>query len=270
MILNGKTALITGGARGIGKAIALEFVKSGAKVMIVSRTEKELIEASAELNRFGQAFYCVGDVSSISSVSFFVRKAVELLSHIDILVSCAGIYGPKGLFHTLNMQEWEDAININFLGAVRTIHEALPFISENGAVVAIGGARVPSAFPRFSCYSSSKAGLVQFLTGLAKEYPKIRFNSIAPGAVNTRIVDDALAAGPEAVGKEFYEENIKWKRNENVVAPEFVAKFVVGLVRNDCKVSGKYLSPVWDSAIENSSEEMFTLKRIDGRNFIKK
>ena len=270
MKLKNKIAIVTGSSRGIGKEVAAELVREGARVMLCARSEAELKKAAADIG--GSVAYCTVDVSDDTSVKKLVDTTLKKYGKIDILVTCAGIYGPMGEFHTQDIDAWNEAIDINLLGTVRAIHAVIPHMKKNGgSIVALAGAGVPKPFPYFSAYSTSKAGIVQLITGLAQEYTTIRFNAIAPGAVATKLIDEVIPAGPEKVGKEFYEQNKKWKKGEGgAVSPSIAAQFIVRLCENTCTLTGKYLSAVWDTNLEGVSPELYTLQRIDGRNFVKK
>ncbi len=265
MKLKNKVAIVTGSGRGIGRAIAEALAKEGAKVMLCSRSEKELKQAAKELG----AEYCVADVSKIKDIKNIISKTIKKFNKIDILVTAAGVYGPKGLFHTQDVDEWKSAFEINVLGTINCIHEAIPHM-KNGVVVALAGAGVPAPFPRFTSYSSSKAAIVQFISSISKEYDNIRFNAIAPGAVATRLIDEVIKAGPGIVGKEFYDKNMMFKKGVGSVSPEVAAQFVVKLCSDDCKLTGKYLSAVWDKDLYTKDPDLYTLRRIDGQKYIKK
>jgi len=261
--LQGKTAVVTGAGRGIGKAVAKALAAAGAQVMLAARTESELKETQSEIPG---SKYVVTDVSQPEQVKKLIQETKEIFKKIDILVTCAGVYGPKGLFHEQNLQEWKQAQDINLLGTANCIHEALP---EVESIVCVAGAGVPNPLPRVSSYSVSKAAIVQLVTTLAAEYPKVKINAIAPGPVATKLMQEVLDAGPEVVGKEFHEKNSLWMEGKDrVVPPEVAADFIVKLCQ-ERPCTGKYLSAVWDKELQ-VPDEMFTLKRIDGKNFDKK
>ncbi len=265
MKLKNKVAIVTGSGRGIGKSIAAALAKEGAKVVLCSRSEAELKETAKEIG----ASYCVADVAKISDVKKLISTTLKKFKQIDILVTAAGVYGPKGLFHNQNLEEWKNAFEINILGTINVIHEAIPHMKK-GVVVALAGAGVPMPFPRFTSYSTSKAAIVQFISTISKEYSNIRFNAIAPGAVATKLIDEVVQAGPEVVGKEFYDKNVAWKQGKGSVSPEVAAEFIVRLCSDDCKISGKYLSAVWDKNLTDVPEDIYTLRRIDGVKYVKK
>ncbi len=273
MLLKNKVAVVTGGGRGIGKAIAHELAREGAKVVIASRSEKELREAVKEIQKISKHIaYCVTDVAKDTNIKHLMKKTIDTFNAIDILVTAAGIYGPMGDTESIDLKKWNETININLLGLVRCAHEAIPYMkNKGGVIIALAGAGVPTSQPYISAYSTSKAAVVQFITNLAAEYKNIRCNTIAPGAVATKLTEEVIKAGPKKVGKEFYEKNLAWKRGEGgAVSPYVVAKYIVKLCADDCNVTGKYLSAVWDKDLSELSDDIYTLRRIDGVKYKKK
>ena len=263
-----KSVLVTGGGRGIGREIAITFAKAGHDVMICARSEKELAATAKESDKIK---YVVSDLSADEGPQAAVRATIQAFERLDVVITCAGIYGPMGRFDTQDLKQWKETIKTNLFGTIGCVHAALPkLLKTKGSIICIAGAGVPSPLPNLSAYSVSKAGIVQFVTGIAKEYPEIQCNTVAPGAVATRLVDDVLAAGPEIVGKEFFEKNAAWKKGEQgVISASVAASFILDLVTNQRQVTGKYLSAVWDKDLSAPDPDMFTLKRIDGRNFRK-
>lgn len=264
MILKGKKAIITGGSRGIGKAITDLFLKEGAKVCIVTRGAEG--KNSSFLNERA-------DVSETADVKKVFAALNKLWGgQIDILVNAAGIYGPKGLLEEVDEKEWMETILINLMGTVYMTKEVLPFMKKNKSGVIInfsGGGE--GAFPHFSAYAASKGGVVRFTETVAEEVKDfgIRMNAVAPGAVNTKLLEEVLEAGPERVGKDFYERSKKQKEDGGV-SPQKAAQLCLFLASEKSKgISGKVLSAVWDdfdnlpehiSEIMNS--DIYTFRRI--------
>ncbi len=263
--------VITGGARGIGRAVAGAFVKNGDRVLIVSRTLDELKKAKAELG--SAVFIYDGDVSNpkdIKAIRAFIETTWQ--GRLDVLVNAAGIYGPIGPLEDNDFEKWTQTIAINFLGTVAMCQMAIPFMKKRGGgrIVNFSGGG-DQALPNFTAYSSSKRAVVGFTESLAAELKNhnIFVNAIAPGAVNTKFLDNLLVAGPEKVGKEIWERSIR-QRDDGGQSPEKAAELIVWLASPEAAgITGKYLSAIWDNyrdfpnhleEIRNS--EIYNLRRV--------
>src|SRR5215467_3147124 len=193
MSLRGKVALVTGGSRGIGKAVADALAEQGMSLVIAARTEKEIDATREELARI-HGTTCVGvptDVAQPAEVSALVRKAREALGRIDVLVNAAGIVGAIGELHTC-------ALEVNLLGTVHTTREVLPIMRAQRAGKIInfagGGVGGPNIAPRLSAYVTSKAAVVQFTECIAKEVgaDNVQINAVSPGAVLTAMTAEVI------------------------------------------------------------------------------
>ena len=164
------------------------------------------------------------------------------LPNADVLVNCAGIYGPIGSFVLSNMEEWQKAIFVNLLLSVQMCSSLLPgMISRGyGKIINISGGGATKARPNFSAYSTSKAALVRFTETLAEEVKlfHIDVNAVAPGMMRTEMTDKVLAAGPEAAGVEEY------KQAESCdTTPERAAKLVAFLASHESDgITGRLVS----------------------------
>ncbi len=265
MQLQNKTALITGGSRGIGKTVARAFLREGANVMLAARSGEELKAAREELAREAGAkkgeagggrregenriAICAADVSSEEDVEKLVGETLKRFSKIDILVNGAGIYGPIGPSERVDFEKWKQTFEINVFGTFKMFQEVAPHMMKRkkGKIINFSGGG-DGPFPRFSAYSASKASVVRLTETLAaemKEY-NIDINAIAPGGVNTTFLDQALAAGAQATGEERYKALLKQKE-EGGVPPEKTAELCVFLASAASDgLSGKLLSAVWD------------------------
>ena len=278
MKLKDKVIIITGGGRGIGRTMAFEFAKEGAKVVVVSRTVQECEAVAGEIqsnDRTAVAQRC--DVSRIEEVEELINGAVKEFGKIEVLVNNAGIYGPIGKLFETDLNHWKKALEINLFGTVLCTHQVLPYMIKNhtGSVINMSGGGAVSPFPHFSAYGTSKAAVVRFTETVAEEIKEfgIRVNAIAPGPVNTRLLDEALDAR-EKCGKEFYKKCLEQKEKGGT-PPEKAAELAVFLASDESKgLTGKVISAVWDDwksipqkIQEFQTSSMFTLRRIDGRNF---
>jgi NAD(P)-dependent dehydrogenase (short-subunit alcohol dehydrogenase family) len=274
MLLKGKKAIITGGSRGIGKAIAAAFLREGAEVMIAARSSEELAGAQKELETIAKGVHTHPvDVSSEGDARALVAAAVKEMGGVDILVNAAGIYGPIGPSSVVGVEKWRNTFEVNLFGAFYMFREVAPLMAKTGKGKIInfsGGGDGP--LPNFSAYNSSKAAIVRLTETLAEEVKQyhIDVNAIAPGPVNTQILEDALAAGEKATRKEFYEKLVAQKK-EGGVPPEKAAELCVFLASSASDgLTGKFLSAVWDDykhwdkakIVEIMKSDKFTLRRV--------
>ena len=273
MKLKNKKALITGGSRGIGKVIAEYFLKEGAKVLIAARKEDELNKAKSDLSKISpNVEILVADVSNPAEVKKLVEEAVKIFGGIDILVNAAGIYGPIGPSHEVDLDEWKKTYEINLFGAFNVYQNVIKAMKEKGGKIINFSGGGDGPLPNFSAYNSSKAAVTRLTETLAEEVKnyKIDINVIAPGPVNTHFLDVALRAGEEKTGKEKYKKLLEQKESGGI-PPEKTAELCVFLASSDSDgLTGKYLSAVWDNwktwdkakIKEFSKSDIFTLKRV--------
>ena len=278
MKLKNKCAIITGASQGLGFEIAKIFLKEGANILICSRSEKQLEEAKSKLSRHisfdGQILLCRPvDITKFDQVDQFVQFAFEKFPALDILVNNAGIYGPKGCLEEIVWKEWTNAVNINLFGTVYFCRAVLPhFKKKRGSkIINLSGGGATNPMPRFSAYAAAKAGVVRFTETLAEEVKEfgIDVNAIAPGPLNTRFVDEVLEAGPEKVGRDFY-ERAKKQKAEGGAPLEKAASLCVYLASAQSNgITGKLISAVWDpwQKFEDrqkdlSGTDIYTLRRI--------
>lgn len=267
MKLEGKRALITGASQGLGKEIARHFVKEGAQVVLCAR-DAELLERTAqELGQAARAKAC--DVSSESDVAALVEFAGE----IDILVCNAGVLGPKGPVEEVEWREWVRTIEIDLFGVLLPCRAVIPRMkaARQGRILVLSGGGATTPMPFLSAYAASKAAVVRVVETLAGELRDfgIAINAIAPGAMNTRFLDEALAAGPEKVGSAYFARLVQQKQTGGV-SPEKGADLAVFLASEDAEgITGKLISAQWDPwAVlaaykeELAGSDIYTLRRI--------
>ena len=186
------SVLITGGGRGIGKAIALAFADEGADVFITSRTEKELKTVSEEIKKKGAKIgYYVCDISDPEQVENMVSEALKFLGKVDILVNNAGIFLMSEAKDT-SIDQWEKVINVNLNGMFYCTHFILPGMIERryGTIINISSMAGKKPYLKQSAYVASKFGIVGFsktLAGELKPY-NVKVHVICPGGVDTTLV----------------------------------------------------------------------------------
>ncbi len=268
-----RTALITGASQGLGLEIARSYLREGARIVICARSDETLRSAEVELAGLGEVHGHPADVASPGEVEALVTFAVERLGGLDILVNNAGVYGPKGGIGDVDWAAWADAIQINLMGSVLPARFALPHLraAERGKIVQLSGGGATAPLPFLSAYAASKAAVVRFMETLAGEVAGdgIDVNAIAPGALNTRMLDEVLEAGPEAVGEAFYAKALQQRDSGGTSLDRGAALSVYLGSRKSDGISGRLLSAVWDPwedlethAAELEGSDIYTLRRI--------
>jgi NAD(P)-dependent dehydrogenase (short-subunit alcohol dehydrogenase family) len=276
-ILEGRTAIITGASQGLGRDIARAFVSAGASILMCARDPHDLEQARVAISALAapsqSVLAQVADVSRRADVEKLVAVALAVFPQLHILVNNAGIYGPKGPIETVDWDEWVQAIEINLFGSVLLCRAVLPHFKAHGygKIVQLSGGGATNPLPRISAYAASKAAIVRFAETLAEEVrvDHIDVNSIAPGALNTRLLDEVLAAGPAQVGQSFYDQAVK-QRAQGGVPLDRGAELAVFLASAASDgITGKLLSAVWDpwqalpeQLADLNRTDVYTLRRI--------
>lgn len=276
MKLQNLNTIITGGSLGLGRSVAEEFLREGANVLICARNKPELEAARRGLTEKHPAQKVIAhpcDVSDESAVSRLFAKALQEFGHIDVLVLNAGVYGPMGPTESVDLTEWRRALEINLFGVLLPSRAAIPHFKTNGKgkIVVISGGGATNPLPNISAYAASKAAAVRLMETLAEELREfgIDVNAIAPGALATRLVDEVLAAGPEKVGRAFFEKNLQWKQ-KGATPLELGAQLAVYLASSQSDgITGKLISAQWDTwstlhdhLDELAKSDIYCLRRI--------
>jgi NAD(P)-dependent dehydrogenase (short-subunit alcohol dehydrogenase family) len=276
--LIGRAAVITGGNQGLGRAIAEQFVRAGASVLIVARGKSLLEQARAELTALagpgGPSVHAVaGDVSNPETCGRLAREASRLMPSFNILVNNAGVYGPIGPLEDVDWEEWVRAIHINLFGTALMCRAVIPLFRAQGygKIVNLSGGGATAPLPRFSAYAASKVAVVRLTETLAEELrdARVDVNAVAPGALNTRLLDEVLEAGPARAGEQFHARAVK-QQQDGGTAPEKGADLAVFLASAASDgITGRLLSAVWDDwrtlperREQLAASDVYTLRRI--------
>jgi 2-dehydro-3-deoxy-L-rhamnonate dehydrogenase (NAD+) len=187
--LAGRRAIVTGGARGIGLAVAQRFAESGARVVIWDRDETT---ATAEADRIGQAALAV-DVSDEAAVARAFARSTALLGHVDILVTSAGITGPNLPVERYPADAWRQVLDVDLTGPFLCSRAVIPGMRarDYGRIVHIASIAGKEGNPNASAYSAAKAGVISLTKSLGKELAEtgIRVNCVTPAAVRTELFE---------------------------------------------------------------------------------
>ncbi len=229
MRLENKVALVTGGGRGIGKAIALALAKEGADIVACDINLENLKEVATEIEKLGRKILILrADVSKVSEVEEMVKKALDKFTKIDILVNNAGITRDN-LILRMSEEEWDQVLDINLKGTFNCLKVvARPMMkARSGRIINIASVVGIMGNPGQANYAASKAGIIGLTKSAAKELASrgINVNAIAPGFIKTKMTE---ALGDEI--KERLTSQIPLKRLGEV---KDVANLVVFLASGD-------------------------------------
>jgi 3-oxoacyl-[acyl-carrier protein] reductase len=277
MKLRGRNAIITGGSQGLGRAIVERFVAEGANVVFCARDEEAVKQWEAELKeKTEEGQRVIGrscDVSNAAAVTALFGFADAHLGTLHILVNNAGIYGPKGPSEEIEAEQWCRCLEINLYGTFFPSREAARRFkkSRSGKIINLSGGGATNPLPNLSAYAASKAAVVRLSETLAEELREynIDVNAIAPGALNTRLLNEVLSAGPEKVGADFHARAVK-QAQEGGVPLSLAASLCVYLASAESDgITGKLLSAKWDPWAslhlrkrELDGSDIYTLRRI--------
>ena len=205
MNLKGKNALITGGGRGLGKAVAVALANEGVNVGITGRNEESLKTTVAELEKLGvKAAYSVFDVEEMAQVEQGVASIASQLGGIDILINNAGV-GDFGSFEEMPVETWEKVMKVNLFGVYYVAKATLPYLKQNkeGDIVNVASTAGLKGGPNMSAYCASKAAVISLSQSLMAELRKfnIRVITLTPSTIATDMsIEGKLTDGnPEKV-----------------------------------------------------------------------
>lgn len=213
--LHGKAAIVTGGTRGIGRAIAERLLREGASVAICGRTAESTAKAVAAMKPLGNIYGCAADVSDYGQVRALFEAVDREFGRLDILVNNAG----EGVFRKvgeMTPEEWHRNIDLNLNGPFYCSREALArFAGRGGFIVNISSLAGKNPMPGGAAYNASKAGLNLFSEAMMLDhrYDKVRVTSVMPGSVDTEFSGS-------------HSGEASWK-----IAPEDIAETVAMIVK---------------------------------------
>jgi len=200
--LQGKTALVTGGGTGIGKAIVQRFVAEGANVCISGR-RKELLEETAASLPAGRVVVCAGDASKEDDVARMVETSLKISGRLDVLVNNAAIATTAPITE-MARDMWHKVLDINLTGPFMLMQEAIPHMIKAGGgsiinIASLGGLR---SLPSQPAYCTSKAGLIMLTQQAALDYGvhNIRVNAVCPGGVKTDMIEREFGQIGRSIG----------------------------------------------------------------------
>ena len=229
MKLSGKVALVTGGSRGIGFAIAKILSENGATVVITSKNSEKIKQAEAKISN---SFGITCDIKKKNEVQNVLDQTIKKFGKLDILVNNAGIFPKIKLLHKIEEEEWNEVLDVNLTGQFRFTKEAIPHLQKtSGCIINISSDAGLKAYQGFNAdaYSASKAALIVLTKCWALEYAKnkIRVNCICPGVVDTDMTKPFLKN----------QKDIEFMNNEHPLGrigqPEEIGKSVLYFASDD-------------------------------------
>jgi 3-oxoacyl-[acyl-carrier protein] reductase len=250
-LLTGRVAIVTGASRGLGLEISRTLAAAGARVLMNARGAAELADAVTGVAAAGHSVAGEpGDVAAPGTSDRIVAAAVERFGSIQILVNNAGIYGPMGPVDQVDLDEWERTVQVNLFASVRMCRAVLPHLRANGygKIIQLSGGGATAPMPNISAYAASKAAVVRFAETLAYETlgTGIDVNAVAPGALNTSMLEELLKAGPDVVGVEYYERALRQRDTGGAPIAEAAALIASLASAESDGITGRLISAVWD------------------------
>jgi 3-oxoacyl-[acyl-carrier protein] reductase len=278
MSLHGQVAIVTGASRGLGAAVARRLALEGAHLVLVARDMDSLSHVrdalvASQLAPGQTIVQQQADVARRDDVARVVEQAGQITGRIDILIGNAGMYGPIGPAEEVDWDAWVETIQVNLMGTVLCCRSVVPWMRHQGGgkIILLSGGGATAPLTRFSAYAASKAAVVRFGETLAEEVKDagISVNMVAPGSLNTRLLDQVLAAGADAAGEDFHARALR--QRETGGTPLDVPVDLIAFLASSASdgVTGRLLSAVWDDwrqlpnwRTELAGSDIYTLRRI--------
>jgi NAD(P)-dependent dehydrogenase (short-subunit alcohol dehydrogenase family) len=275
--LANRTILLTGASRGLGEAIARQLAAAGARLALLARDPHALdnlansLRAAVGPTHAIAAYPC--DLADLSSIHAVYARIVRELGNVDVLVNNAAIQGPLGPLESLNFEQWRKVFDVDLFAAVRLSQLVIPGMrrKNGGKIINISGGGATGPRPDVSAYACAKTALVRLTETLAEELKDARIdvNAVSPGAMNTRMLEETLAAGPTGIRRE-YAAAMKRKHESSGVPPEQAAELVVFLASPESDgITGRLIAAMWDDwknlparRGDLANTDIYTLRRI--------
>ena len=223
------TVLVTGGSRGIGRAIALAFAEPSAHIVIAGRTRSTLESSAEEMRRAGaSATAVVFDVSDRDAVTAGFREIRQQVKAIDVLVNNAGVGGGEPIQGS-DIDRWRRTLDVNVFGMYLVTRECLPLMPDGSRIINLSSVLGRFGVPGYTAYCASKHGVIGFTRALALELTprRITVNALVPGWVDTQMSVDGMESGARATGltfEEFRDQAIGAVPIQRIIQPEEVAR----------------------------------------------
>ena len=274
--LTGKVALVTGASRGLGLEIARQLVRLRANVLLVARDTPALQDAlqgvlgECERGQFVGA--CPADLTDVKQIDQAVAYCQDEFGAADILVNNAAVQGPLGPFETLDWDRWRQVFETDFFAAARFCRQVIPGMRQRewGKIINLSGGGATGPRPDVTAYACAKTALVRLTETLAEELKEtgIDVNAVAPGAMNTRMLEETIAAGPGGARRE-YKAAVE-RSKAGGTPPAKAAELVAWLASPEGDgITGKLISAVWDDWAKLGDRrealartDVYTLRRI--------
>jgi 3-oxoacyl-[acyl-carrier protein] reductase len=262
--------VLTGSSTGIGRALATHLLAQGHRVWGLARSDQSDFAAQYP----GAFFFSRCDVADWAQVQAAATAAAAAWPHLDGLICCAGLQGEVGPAITADPVNWSATVRANLDGTffpIRAFHPLLARAPRRAKVVAFSGGGATKPRVNFSAYGVAKTGVVRLIETLAEELREqpIDLNSIAPGAINTRLTDEVLALGPTIAGAAEYAAAVKQKASGGASLDKALGLVEWLLSPASDGVSGRLLAAPWDpwSTLDRhapalAKSDVYTLRRI--------
>lgn len=278
-------AIVTGGAKGIGRAISEKLNREGWDLLLVGRDEGSLKELCASLNKnsLDSANYLAMDLSNSTAVETEFARWKSKAKKLPLALVCnAGDYGSLGPIAQVDFATWKKSFDLNFFSVAQMVQifvrwhlEAKSTEHKSIVMMSGGGLGSKKVWPGISAYATAKSAVYRFMETVHEEIYKDNFsiNCVAPGAVKTGITDQAAKAGPETLGA-LYQASLDVQSGKGDPA-HLAADCVAKLLSPECRsISGRLISAKWDKKhLENAEavgadQDLLRLRRIDAELFL--
>lgn len=238
MGLKGKTAIVTGAGRGLGRASAIALAREGADLVIMSRTPRELEEtATVIMEAGGTVVIQEGDAANPVDVRRVVETALASFEAIDILMNNAAMIGPVRSLHQVDPGEWEYAMAVNLTAPWLFAREVVPHMirRKGGKIINVTSGLGEIVIPPFGVYAIAKAGLIHMTRYLAEELKvhNIQVNGLDPAVMDTRMQEEIRGFGPAVLGPDVFADFVSMKERGEFLLPEQVARLAVFLASEE-------------------------------------